>query len=258
MILKPNDPILVISLGLPPTKLTFLAAFPASNITAIFCYHSFGTQSLTCSFWCVYENDMLSLFLFLSLFLSLVFGFDVLLQPSLLSSSSFLIFDLDFLVSFALLLFVFPVVNFLVSCPVFLVINGHLSSSLLFCLDTSSLSLVTLSLTPHLHLSLDLCDISSFRFILSLQTLSPTIIFLSHDHDLQSWSDFPTAICSDCAGVDSDEETQVSFIVVSIICVIFFFVCSCQCWQKFSWELTGIGGKRPMPMAPYDRDVSNV
>lgn len=123
--------------------------------------------------------------LFLSLFPSLVLlGFDVLLQPSLLSSSSFLIFDLDFLVSFALLLFVFPVVTFLVSCPVFLVINGHLSSSLLFCLDTSSLSLVTLSLTPHLHLSLDLCDISSFSFILSLQTLSP------HHHFLisRSWS----------------------------------------------------------------------
>jgi len=65
-----------------------------------------------------------------------------------------------------------------------------------------------------------------------------------------------SAVCSDCAGVDTEEETQASIIVVSVICIIFLVVCLCQCYQKFAWELK-VGGKKPMPMAPYDRDNSN-
>lgn len=40
--------------------------------------------------------------------------------------------------------------------------------------------------------------------------------------------------------------------------ILFFAVCSCQMYQRVKWEVEGDRGKRPMPMAPYDRDLNIV
>ncbi|RWS24282.1 hypothetical protein B4U80_01424 [Leptotrombidium deliense] len=59
------------------------------------------------------------------------------------------------------------------------------------------------------------------------------------------------------------EEMTIALIVLAIVMTISFIICSCQCYQKVIWELEGEKwflnkGKRPMPPAPYNRDMSAV
>lgn len=92
---------------------------------------------------------------------------------------------------------------------------------------------------------------------LTFSTLSTIPCPQSSNHSF-----FLHTVCTDCAGVDTEGEIEASLIVVAIILIIFLTVCSCQCYQKFSWELRSRPGctsdpdsdKKPMPMAPYMRD----
>ncbi|RWS21848.1 hypothetical protein B4U80_07223 [Leptotrombidium deliense] len=59
------------------------------------------------------------------------------------------------------------------------------------------------------------------------------------------------------------EEMTIALIVLAIVMTISFIICSCQCYQKVIWELEGEKwfinkGKRPMPPAPYNRDLCSV
>lgn len=49
---------------------------------------------------------------------------------------------------------------------------------------------------------------------------------------------------------------QEALLFLAVIMLFFLLVCTCQMYQRAKWELLdGNKGKRPMPMAPYDRDV---
>jgi hypothetical protein len=49
---------------------------------------------------------------------------------------------------------------------------------------------------------------------------------------------------------------QEALLFLGVIMIFFVLVCMCQMYQRAKWELLdGNRGKRPMPMAPYDRDV---
>lgn len=48
----------------------------------------------------------------------------------------------------------------------------------------------------------------------------------------------------------------LAFLVIIMVC--FILVCACQMYQRAKWEFTGNKGRRPMPMAPYGRDLRMV
>ena len=64
------------------------------------------------------------------------------------------------------------------------------------------------------------------------------------------------SVCVDCGSADTQEEVEASLLIVGIILVIFFLLCSCQFYQRIQWECEGNTGKKPMPQAPYNRDLS--
>ena len=100
-------------------------------------------------------------------------------------------------------------------------------------------------------------------------------------------------VCLECLGNYTEEEMNEALGILAVIMVFFLAVCSCQVnfclwslfpsrscqpaprchvviflysnallclqmYQRAKWELMGNRGKRPMPMAPYDRDVMIV
>ena len=54
----------------------------------------------------------------------------------------------------------------------------------------------------------------------------------------------------------------VAVIVVGIIMIVSFLICICQCYQKVFWEVKNDSwnynkiNQKPMPPAPYHRDIS--
>lgn len=65
-------------------------------------------------------------------------------------------------------------------------------------------------------------------------------------------------IYNDGVGNYTEGEMEVALIILAVILVVFFAVCTCQCYQKVLWELSEKwppdDTKRPMPCAPYSRD----
>lgn len=64
------------------------------------------------------------------------------------------------------------------------------------------------------------------------------------------------SVCIDCGSADTEEEVEASLIIVGIILIIFIVLCSCQFYQRIRWECEGNTGKKPMPYAPYNRDLT--
>ena len=67
-----------------------------------------------------------------------------------------------------------------------------------------------------------------------------------------------TTVCVECLGNYTEEEMNEALAFLIIILCCFFLVCTCQLYQRARWELTGNKGRRPMPMAPYGRDIRIV
>lgn len=116
--------------------------------------------------------------------------------------------------------------------------------------------------------------LSHFQFAIPMVPLSPYLLSLffhrQHHHvnlkklfvirrkkqlNQLKLNDQNSSVCLECLGNYTAEEMQEALIFLAIILAIFIAVCSCQMYHRAKWELEGNKGKRPMPMAPYDRDV---
>ena len=69
---------------------------------------------------------------------------------------------------------------------------------------------------------------------------------------------FSFAVCVECLGNYTEEEMNEALFFLAIIMLLFVVVCSCQMYQRAMWECTGNKGRRPMPMAPYPRDLRHI
>lgn len=68
---------------------------------------------------------------------------------------------------------------------------------------------------------------------------------------------FYVAVCTDChvGGNYTAEEMKLALVILAFILISFLTVCICQIYQRVLWEMDGDGRKRPMPCAPYARDM---